>query len=123
MKTKLLICKNITAISIFLLILSPIILFSAPKDSTINIKKVYSAIDSIKNSDFYKAAELEFKKHAPEIKAIIKKNFKKVSKKTLENDKLMRAMFKESYKFCHLASECLLTKLGTSKFAWIIDIY
>lgn len=76
--------------------------YSHGKDTLITYQKVSSAIDSLKKTELYKTAEAKLKEYSPEIKKALKNNLKKVSQKTLENDKLMRQIFKKSYPFLPL---------------------
>lgn len=90
-------------IAFIIILMNALLSFSIEKDSLITYQKVSSAIDSLKKTEFYKTVESKLKEYAPEIKKALKNNFKKVSKKTLENDRLMRQIFRKSYPFLPLA--------------------
>ncbi len=72
--------------------------------------------DSLMTGELNNKIDEQLKKFIPEIKKVMKDNFKKVTKSTLNNDKAMIITFRKSYQFLPLPVRLVVDQEDFVKF-------
>lgn len=92
------------------------ILQSYQNDSIPKVEDLEPVSDSTMFNDFYHKMEDQLKKYIPDIKKVMKDNFKKITNSTLKNDKAMTTTFKKSYQFLPLPIRLMVDQDDFVKF-------
>lgn len=83
-------------------------------NNKLELNNTYS--DSLMTGELNNKIDEQLKKFIPEIKKVMKDNFKKVTKSTLNNDKAMIITFRKSYQFLPLPVRLVVDQEDFVKF-------